>query len=342
MNELVKVDHKQFGLEENKAIEITSGLNQILEERAILEKSYSETILLEITKENLLKFRELRLKIRDNRTKGIQSWHKVNKEFYLRGGQFVDAIKNKEVEVNERMENALEENEKFFERQEAERIEKLKQERILECTPFAEFIPLGFDLGILTDEAYKTILDGAKLQLKAKQEAEAEAERIRLENERIEAERLAEEKRIEAEKIEAQRIENERLKKEAEKREAELKLEREKDEAERKRLAEIQEKKDAEQAEILRKEQAEKARIEKELQAKKDAEIKAEQERLAEVERQKKEAEKLAKAPIKKQLSAWVELFSIPDTNVDNKVSKEIIEKFNAFKSWSQKQIENL
>lgn len=342
MASLVKVNPKEFGLEIEKASEITSGLNQILTERSILEKLYSETILLEITKENIQKFRELRLKIRDNRTKGIQAWHKVNKEFYLRGGQFVDAIKNKEIEVNERMESALEENEKFFERQEADRIEKLKSERILECTPFSEFVPFGIDLGTLTDEAYNSILSGAKLQMKAKQEAEAEAEKIRIENERIEAERIAEEKRIEAERIEAQRIENERLKKEAEKREAELKAEREKAEAERKRLAEIQAKKDAEQAEILRKEKEEKARIEAELQAKKDAEIKAEQSRLAELEKQKKEAEKLAKAPIKKQLTAWVDSFEIPSTNVSNEVSAEIIAKFEDFKTWSKRKIENI
>lgn len=334
-NQLTLVDHKQFGLEEQKASEITSGLNQILEERAILESSYSEVILLEITKENLSKFRELRLKIRDNRTKGIQSWHKVNKEFYLRGGQFVDAIKNKEVELNERMENALEENEKFFERQEAERIEKLKQQRVLECTPFQDFIPFGVDLGILEEESYLSILNGAKLQLKAKLEAEEEAEKIRLENERIEAEKLAEEKRVEAERIEAQRIEIERFKKEAEQREAELKAEREKAEKERLRV-------EAENKAKIEAERIEREKIEAELNAKREAELKAEREKLAEIERQQKEAEKLAKAPIKKQLSVWVNSFDLPESLIESDLSNEIIEKFKAFKTWSLNQIEKL
>ena len=38
---------------------------------------------LEITEENLPVFKELRLKIRDNRTKGIEKWHKLNKAFFL-------------------------------------------------------------------------------------------------------------------------------------------------------------------------------------------------------------------------------------------------------------------
>ena len=107
MNELMKVDPKEFGLEESKANELTSGLTTILEERKVLIDSYIETIKLEITEDNLPIFKELRLQIRDNRTKGIEPWHKVNKQFFLTGGRFVDAIKNKEVAENERMESKL-------------------------------------------------------------------------------------------------------------------------------------------------------------------------------------------------------------------------------------------
>jgi len=348
MNELQKVDPKQFGLEETKAVEITSGLNQILEERSILEISYSEVILMEISKENLSKFRELRLKIRDNRTKGIQAWHKVNKEFYLRGGQFIDAIKNKEVEVNERMENALEENEKFFERQESERIEKLRQDRILECTPLSDFIPFGIDLGTLTDEGYNSILNGAKMQHESKIEADKKAESERLEKERIEQERIAEEKRVEAERVEAQKIENELLKSEAEAREKELQIQRKKDEAERKRIADLQAKKDADSAEKLRIEQEKNAKIAAELKAKQDAEKLAEQERLAKIEYDRKEAEKLAKAPVKKQMTTWVDSFCIAGIGSDKmdenqiQLANDILSKFSSFKKWAKSEIEKI
>ena len=55
-----------------------------------------------------------------------------------------------------------------------------------------------------------------------------------------------------------------------------------------------------------------------------------------------KEAEKLAKAPVKKQLTIWVDTFELPVTNVDNEVSKAIIEKFNAYKNWAKGEIEKL
>lgn len=340
--EVAVLDPKTYGLEESKANEITSGLSQIISERKVLESMYSEVILLEITKENISKFRELRLKIRDNRTKGIETWRKANKEYSLRMGQFIDATAKKETIENERMEEALAENEKFFERQEAERIEKLKAQRIEECTPYSEFVPFGVDLGTLDGESYNSILNGAKLQLEAKKEAELKAE-----NERIEAERIAEEKRAaeakaEAERIEAQRIENERLKKEAEAREKQIEAERQQqiaENVERERLAEIERKK---QAEIQSQKDAE-IKKEREAREKLEAENKAKETARLEAERQAIfVAEKLAKAPVKKQLKQWVDSFQLPITNVDNETSKEIQAKFQAFKKWSETQINNL
>jgi hypothetical protein len=142
--------------------------------------------------------------------------------------------------------------------------------------------------------------------------------------------------------IEAQRIENERLKKEAEARELELQKERAKTEAQRKKAEVEAEKLRKENEEKLKVEREAKAKIEAELQAKKQAEIKAENERKEAELKAKLEAEKLAKAPIKKQLSVWVNSFEIPNSSLDNEVSKEIIEKFTAFKNWSLNKIENL
>jgi len=156
----IGLDTRMKGIEEKQALEITKSLTQIIEERNTLSERYSEAIQLEITKENIPVFKELRLKIRDNRTKGIESWHKTQKEFYLRGGQFVDAIKRKEIEENLRMESNLEENEKFFERQEAERVAKLNESRVTECEQYSEFVPIGVNLGVLSDEEYAKIFNG--------------------------------------------------------------------------------------------------------------------------------------------------------------------------------------
>lgn len=61
-----------------------------------------------------------------------------------------------------------------------------------------------------------------------------------------------------------------------------------------------------------------------------------------EKEQAKKEADKLAKAPVKNQLTAWVNSFELPSTSVDNELSKSIIAKFEAYKNWAKSEIEKL
>lgn len=382
-NELQVVNPTQFGIEETQATELLGNLPQIKSERAALEEQYNEIIKLDIEdKETSKSARALRLMIRENRTKGIDVWHKTTKDFFLKGGQFVDSIKRMEVAVNQRMEESLEQIEKHFEIQEAKRKETLKTERISELELYQEFVPMGISFGEISDEEYAKVKNGAKLQYEAKIEAERKAEEERIEAEKVAAE-LAETERIEKEKaIEAQRLENERLKKEAEAREIEIKKELEKAEAERKAIedkakkerekadkaaklevekqAKIQAEKEA-QAKKEREEADKAAKLEaakqSKIQAEKDAEIKKQREAKEKLEAElkakkdaeekavleaKKEAEKLAKAPIKNQLSVWVNSFDIPATNVDNEVSKEIKGKFEAFKKWSITQIENL
>jgi len=321
--ELTVIDPKQFGLEENQAVEITKGLTQILEERKTLSELYSDVIQLEITEQNISKFKELRLKIRDNRTKGIESWHKVNKEFYLRGGQFVDAIKRKEVIENERMEANLKSNEDYFENLEKERFEAEMKVRLERVHKFNTEVTLH-DVRQFNDENFELFLSGVEKQY----------------NDRVEAERISEEKRqaeikAEQERIELQRLENERLKAEAEAREREI-------EAERKKQAIEQAKIKAEAEAQLEAERKESQRLQAELEAKRKAEAEAEQARLKADLEAKKEAEKLAKAPIKKQLKSWVDSFELPISTVDNDLSNEIISKFESFKKWSQTQIDSL
>jgi hypothetical protein len=344
MNQIVEA--KNYGIEEKQANELLGNLPSIKAERLVLENQYKEIISLDIEEpETAKKARELRILIQKNRTQGINQWHKVTKDYFLKGGQFVDAIKRMEVEVNERMENQLEEIENYQAKKEAERKEALRVERLAILEPYSEFVPFGIDLSNLSDDDFQKTLNGAKLQLDAKIEAERIAEEKRIEAEKLEAERIAEEKRIEAERIEAQRLENERLKKEAEARELELEKERAKIEAERKKAEAEAEKIRKENEAKLKAEREAKAKIEAELQAKKDAEIKAENERLAKIEAERLEAERLAKAPIKNQLSMWVDGFKIeiPDNALlNNDTALLIKDKFEAFKKWSKSEIEKL
>ena len=131
------------------------------------------------------------------------------------------------------------------------------------------------------------------------------------------------------------KAENERLKAEAEAKQKEIDAANAKAQKEREEAA-LKIKQEQEKA------AEEKAKLEAQLRAKKEAEERAENEkRIAEAKAQK-EADKLAKAPVKKQLDVWVNSFSIQNAPIENEVSKLIAEKFAAFKNWSLQQIENL
>jgi membrane protein involved in colicin uptake len=165
--------------------------------------------------------------------------------------------------------------------------------------------------GTMSDEEYNLISD--KL-LEAKQEFDERQETIRLENARLKAEAEAKEKTLA----------EEREKQEKEKKAAEDKAAKEKAEADAK----------------LKAEREAREKLEAELKAKEEAERKAEQERLAALEKERKEAEKLAKAPIKKQLALWVDTFELPKFATEHETAKAIFDKFEAFKVWAKNKIE--
>lgn len=303
------------------------------------------------SKEDAKIARENRLKVVKVRT-GTESIKDDRKKLILAEANLIQSTNNIIRDACILTEAEYEEIEKKEERVEAQKRAELKQTRIELLTPYevdTQFLPLD----TMDEETFERLLSNEKekfeavKQLRAKQEAE-----------RIEAERKAEEERqaqikAEQERIEAQRIENERLKKEAEAREAEFQAERHRQELERianaKKLAEEQAKAKAEADKLraeneakLKAEQEAKAKLEAELKAKKEAEAKAEADRLAKIEADKKEAEKLAKAPIKKQLTVWVDGFSIKDFENENALASDIIAKFNSFKNWAKSEIEKL
>lgn len=288
-NQLVLVDPKEYGLEESKAKTMLAGLAGILNERQSLSEIYNAVIVKELNKETFKEAKALRSKIRDNRTKGIEVWHAANKEFYLRGGQFVDAIKNKEVAENKRMEEKLDEIEKYEINQEKERKAALKIQRTAAFEPYGtdtSFLPLDE----MTEEQFQGQLDIAKTAYEAKLEAERKAE-----EERIEREKKEEADRLEKEKLD--KLENERKLIIApyvqfNTTESDLRLMSNEDWI--KLMDSLQDAKIAyekEQEEI----KAENERLKKE-QLKKDADAKAEQDRLAKIAADEKaKADALAK-----------------------------------------------
>jgi hypothetical protein len=177
--ELVILDPKEFGIDNNKALELQKDLPQMLSERDTLTEAYDSIIRMEITPETSKMARELRLKIRDNRTKGIEPWHKTNKAYFLAAGKYLDAVKNREVEVNQRMEANLEEIEKV---EEIARNKELDDRLETRLNRLKSVDPEGVHHGMrdLSDDVFEAYLMALEMRIgKAKEEAD------RLEKERL-------------------------------------------------------------------------------------------------------------------------------------------------------------
>lgn len=350
-----------FGLEISKANEMVSGLSTTLAEREVLKNAYIDVIELDVTTETLPIFKELRLKFLKNRTQGLDKWKDKEKAFYLAGGNFIQAIYNKEVAINQDMESKLMECEKFFENQEKEKARLINLERIEKIRPYIQDVT-GLDFSGMSDYDFDDYVLGKKTRFK-NEVKEREAEALRIENERL-AE-IGRQKAIE--------VENAKLKAEAEAK-AILRNERskllqpyivfirdyngliDKEENEfQKELSEIKigaeqqwqfelDERNKKARQLFEEQEQQRKEFEKatEIRLKEEAGKKAEKERLEKLAKEKAEAEKLAKAPVKKQLSVWVESFELPPFAIENDVAKEIYDKFEAFKKWSITQITNL
>jgi len=309
MSELVKINAKDYGLEESKAKEISDLFQPMLDKMVELENEFNDIAARKISKEVCGEARALRLKYVRVRT-GTAEIHRKLKQFYLQGGRFVDGWKNAQLMASEGIEGKLSSIERHYEILEEKRINDLQNKRVAELEKYgADFIPVN--LGAMEPEVWDNYISGVELTHQAKIQAEKDAEEERKQREieqalhrsrtlevsplhefienyedndwgkmdqKVYAGLLADARGKKSDyqaKQEQIRKDNERLKKEAEAKE-------------RKRLADEKKRRDAEEklriendAKIAS-ERAERERLAKELQDKKD-----EEER---IERQKTEA----------------------------------------------------
>lgn len=229
--------------------------------------------------------REGRLLLKDKRVE-IEKTRKQLKEASLAEGRAIDTIAKTLTALIEPTEKYLDEQEKFAERKEAERVRLLNIERLNMLAPYiTELQPMAANnYGVMPQLQFDAILLGYKTQ----------------HEQRIEAARKAEEERIAKEEQdkkdrEAQRIENERLKKEAEEREKAFAEERKAaEEKAKKERAEIEAKAKAEREESERK-----TRIEREAREKAEKELREKQ---AAEEKERLALEALEAAPDKEKI----------------------------------------
>lgn len=127
--DLIKVDPREYNLEETKAKQISEVFKPMLDKMEALESEYNEIIKLELNEETSKAAKELRLKYVKVRT-GTAEIHKKQKAFYRQGGLFIDGWKNAQLFASQNIEDKLLEIEKYQENLERERIKAITEERL--------------------------------------------------------------------------------------------------------------------------------------------------------------------------------------------------------------------
>ena len=358
-NQEITLNPTEFGIDENRGLEIVNKFSPLQFEINAYNEQYKSILESELTEELTVKARDLRLKLKDIRTKQVNKIHKSEKDFYLQGGRFVDAWKNKLNTIIEVQEDKLQQIEDYFLNIEKQKIEDLRNSRWLRLKEYTDLEPN--DLGLMSEDIFNATLNGF-IQI----EKEKELEQKRIEEEKAEEERILKLHNLRKEKTlpffdfwnEEDKKQNLGIISESDfntffdriqlnKKEFDIKQEEFRKENERLRLeAELKQKEIEKQqkieAEKLRKERLEKEKLEAEIKANKIKLEKEEQAKKEEQERLRLEQEEIRKAPIKKQLSFWIDSFEIPDTQFENEITLEIKQKFESFLKWSKNKINEM
>jgi hypothetical protein len=319
-NALVKIV-EQSGLDKQKQDYLLEKFSDYTALAAEWEKKAKEIVVTDESQKDLMAMaREGRLLLRDKRV-DVEKTRKKLKADSLNEGRTIDEIAKSLTALIEPTEKYLDEQEKFAERKEAERIKALQSERYELLKPYLNEYDLvaPMEYGKMHEKQFDALFAGYKATYEKKVADEKKAE-----EDRIAQQKADEEAR------EAQRIENERLKKEAKELEdkfaaAQEQVRKEKEESDR--LAKIEWDRIAEERRKEKEKNDEIIRANKEATEKLQAELKAQRD---EEERQKLEQEKLESAPDKEKLKQLADLLAkYPLPELKSKKYRGVIQNVN-------------
>ena len=354
--EIVQVNPQEFGLTDELAKNIKDQFQPMLDKMVELEGEFNEVVNLPIEEpETSKRAKELRQKYVKVRT-GTSDIHKKQKAFYLNGGRFVDGWKNAQIFASQGKEEALEQIEKHQELKEKAKIEALQNDRVDMIRPYVDDVTSVYFGNMDADvwDAYynakkKAYEDRMELERKVKEERMIQEAKLKVGADRkskimqsglwgyLQQDEMVMDFSVMTDKYYDGLLVTLNLRKENE--EKDKQRIREENERIKREQLELQRKLEAERLEA----EAERKRLRDELDKKEKEFREAERLKQLEEEKARKEAIKLAKAPIKKQLKSWVDSFTIPEyVGKENELSADIESKFMAFKNWAITQIDNL
>jgi hypothetical protein len=158
------------------------------------EKANAIVVTDETQKEIMAEAREGRLLLKAKRIE-VEKVRKSLKEQSLNEGRLIDSVAKYLTGLIEPAEKHLELQEKFIEIQDQNKRIKLKTDRTELLQPYKEVIdPSSIQLDLITEEAFTTILNGAKFSLENKKAEALRVEKERLENDR--KQKLFQERRL--------------------------------------------------------------------------------------------------------------------------------------------------
>lgn len=289
--------------------------------------------------------RQARLMLKEIRVNADKT-RKALKEDSLRYGKAVQGVYNVIEYLIVPIEQHLEKQEKFVEIQEAERKAKLKLQREDELRTYSQYVPFGIDLANMTDEDYQKIFSGAKLQFEAAIEAKERAEKERIEREAaVKLHNIRKDAIIPFWVHLSETIKSLDFSTISEN---EFSMILEDCKTQKADFDKKQAEAKAENERLAAKLKAERekqAQLEKELQAKKDAEAKAQAEKERAERAERAAARRAAKAPDKDKMKMAINSISLHFDVKDEEsqaVAKIISERFEGFKTWAKQEIEKL
>lgn len=193
MTDLVKLNPKEYGLEENSAKQVEKAFLSLIGRMTELEENYNSIVGKDITPSLTKEAKSLRLKYRDIRT-SVDATHKKEKAFYLSGGRFIDGWKNAATFAIGEKETKLKNIEEYFDNLEKDRLEKLRKERteMLQSISDEFEIVIPSKIELMDENVFTSFVDGEKSRIEKliKEREQAERERAeRIEKERIYNER---------------------------------------------------------------------------------------------------------------------------------------------------------
>lgn len=180
---IVDIDPNQFGVPDKIASNVQSVFQPMLDRMVELEEEFNLVVGLDPASDIAeAKAKDLLKKYVKVRT-GTADIHKQQKAFYLAGGRFIDAWKNAQLFASQGKEEKLKAIVKYKENLEAERIQKLHEERLAMVEKYLDEDEITVNFGKMNDGIWDHYFAGKKKAWEEAQEAVKAAEMARVKGE---------------------------------------------------------------------------------------------------------------------------------------------------------------